>query len=188
MRTHHWPAFCVIRTLIPTVFLSVFLICCGDLIFSGSIFSGSTESTGQTYNQYVADKGDAWFDPKGASNISQRTSSTRDGHDAWWRFTISEPDFLSIVTQVAKDQNGPAQIQLVLNYFPNGYLPSRWNAESEVPGWWTIDRGNNPQSIHWCFNAGGGERHDGWFFVYNPDLETAWCWHWSHQWSSNECP
>jgi hypothetical protein len=174
MQTNHPPLYWICKTLLLAVCISAIVIGC----------DGITESTGRTYEQYVAENGGAWFEPKGASGISQRTSSTRDGYDAWWRFTISESDLLSVVKAVAKDEHGPVEIQLASTADP----PSRWAAESEVPAWWEINGGKTPQSIHWCFKAGTAERHHGWLFVYNQDSNTAWCWHWNHQWSSDECP
>ena len=179
MQNKPWPVWQVSRTFVLAVCLSTTLNGCGDFPLENF-----AESTGQTYEQYAAGSGDGWFDIKGASDISHRTSSTRDGYDAWWRFTISASDFLSIITAVATDKHGPTEIQLASTIDP----PSQWTAESEVPAWWEIKGGNNPQSIHWCFKAGTAERHHGWLFVYNQDSNTAWCWHWNHQWSSNECP
>lgn len=178
VQTIHPPACQIARSLIIAIYAIPLLGGCADLDFSGS-----TELKGKSYSQYVTDQGNAWFDPRGASDIWHRHSSTRDGSDSWWRFMVSESDFLSIVMAVAKENQGPAEIKLDSSVD----TPPQWDAESEVPAWWVIDGGTRPQSIHWCFRAGDAERHHGWFFAYNPDSQTAWCWHWNHQWSSSEC-
>ncbi|MCE9558468.1 MAG: hypothetical protein K8R88_05915, partial [Armatimonadetes bacterium] len=82
------------------------------------------------------------------------------------------------------DNNGPQVVKLSTSAVP----PTAWHAEAEVPTWWKIEGGKKAQSFHWCFAAGNAERHHGWFFLYNPESSRAWCWHWNHQWSSNECP
>ncbi|MEX1232427.1 MAG: hypothetical protein WEB58_19430 [Planctomycetaceae bacterium] len=112
-----------------------------------------SESTDKTYDEFIKDGGREWFDPNGASDISQRTSSTRDGYDAWWRFDVTEADFKKIVTEVTKAEHGPADVEFDTSAEP----PSEWNAQSDVPTWWTIERGNNPLSIHWCYSVGDAQ-------------------------------
>jgi hypothetical protein len=178
MKTEHWSSCRISRTFLAAVCLSQVLSGCVELNFDNL-----SESTGQTYTQYASSPAGSWVDLKGASDISHRTSSTRDGYDAWWHFTISESDFLSIVRAIAKDNQGPAEIQLM----PSADPPQIWTPESEVPEWWVVNGGQKPQSVHWCFMAGDAARHHGWLFVYNPDSNHSWCWHWNHQWSSSEC-
>lgn len=147
-------------------------------------FTDFRESTDQTYDQYLASYPHARFPQKGASAISSRTFSTRDGYDTWWRFIISESDFLSTVQKVARNNNGPATVP----FHASAEYPQSWKPDAEVPAWWIINGGSHLQCIHWCFKAGEAERHHGWYLVYNPDSTTAWCWHWNHQWSSDQCP
>ena len=156
------------------------------VILSGGLqFGGTNELIEQTYGEYKTALASSSFDPRGASNISVRISSTRDGYDEWWHFTISDSDFEALVTQVAALESGPNEIRFESQ---SAIPPVNWNAEAEVPPWWTIDGGVTPKAIHWCVDAGGAERHHGWFFLFNSDLQEAWCWHWNHQWSSDECP
>ena len=161
-------------------FLTLLLGClggCGEF--------GSTEVTDRSYAQYRADNKELleWFDPKGASAISHRSSATRDGYDEWWSFSIAEADFRSLVTRTSIDNNGPRGVEMGSSASP----PSAWLADANVPTWWIIVGGSKPLSFNWCYAAGKAERHHGWFFIYNPELGKAWCWHWNHQWSSSEC-
>ncbi len=150
-------------------------------------FPTFTESTGQSYAQYkskyLPEFDPRGFDPKGASNIFYRSSGTRDGYDEWWKLTMSQSDYASLVRVTAKIDHGPDKIEFSSAANP----PSNWNPESQLPPWWCADRVENPQSFYWCFSAGNAERHHGYFFVYDPESKTARCWHWNHQWSSSEC-
>ena len=146
-------------------------------------FDRQTESTEQTLEQFVADNQNAYFVPRGGSSICQRTASTRDGYDVWWRFDISESDFLSLVKAVAEEKHGPAEVKMSNSPSP----PSDWQPTANVPEWWGPGLGMNTQSIQWCFDAGPSDRRHGWFFSYNADTKTAWVWHWNHQWSNCKC-
>jgi hypothetical protein len=167
------------------LYLPCFIFESGRSIIS---FDSLTEAKGQTYAQYVArnpppSSDFGLFNPKGAENISYRFSGTRDGYDNWWRFAISKSDFQLLLSAVAASTNGPNDIKFSSIATP----PSNWKPESNLPPWWVIDAGRNPQSIQWCSSAGDAERHHGYFFLYNPESQTAWCWHWNHQWSSSAC-
>lgn len=143
-----------------------------------------TELTAQTYGQYKADKGDAWFDPRGASDIFQRTAFEGDGYDAWWRFKVSHDDFVSIASTIAKAENGPQEI-----VFSNeGVPPAEWKPGAEVPDWWRLPIHDDLQSLQWCFRAGNAGRHHGWFLLHERYSSQAFVWHWNHQWSTEECP
>ena len=146
-------------------------------------FGGDTQSKALTYTEYVADGGDAWFDPVGASDIYHRCFSSRDGYDAWWRFTISEDDSDELVAAVAHEKNGPKEIEW------NGTTayPTTWEPDDSPPTWWTRNVSDAARSVHWCFDAGAAERHHGWYFLYDPESEMMYGWHWNHQWSSSEC-
>jgi len=146
-------------------------------------FSGDTESRALGYKQYVADGGDGWFDPVGASDIYQRCCSTRDGYDAWWRFTISQENCDQLVITVAADNNGPDAVE----WNETTAYPAEWNPVDSAPSWWGRNAGKNTKSIHWCYQAGSAERHHGWYFLYDPVSQRMWCWHWNHQWSSAKC-
>ena len=146
-------------------------------------FDSSDEVLAQSYNQFAASRKAAWFDPIGASDISHRTSSSRDGYDAWWTFAVSEADFLLLVETITKANHGPAPVTLLSNASP----PANWKPQADVPPWWNVGGGANVKGFHWCFAAGVAERHHGWYFEYNSTTGRASCWHWNHQWSSNEC-
>ena len=147
-------------------------------------FGVTTESKAQTHQQFMKERDDPTIVPVGAADIYERYSSTRDGYDMWWRFSIAENDFRSLVQQVAKDQEGPERVKIAPLYI----APAHWQAQADIPTWWKIRAGDHPLSIHWCHAAGEAERHQGWLFVYNQDTQNAWGWHWNHQWSSDECP
>ncbi|GAB5407095.1 MAG: hypothetical protein Aurels2KO_53260 [Aureliella sp.] len=146
-------------------------------------FGGDTESKALTYKKYVADGGDAWFDPVGASDIYHRCYSTRDGYDAWWRFIISEDDCHQLVVAVAATNNGPADIE----WHTTAAYPTTWQSDDLPPAWWTRNVDDGATSLHWCYDAGSAERRHGWYFLYDAESRTMYCWHWNHQWSSSEC-
>jgi hypothetical protein len=149
-------------------------------------FDSITESTGLSYAQYKSkyqNDADLVFDPKGASQISHRHSGTRDGYDQWWQLTMSKSDYETLVSSVARADHGPDIVEFSSVATP----PSNWRPESKLPAWWASVGGRNPQSICWCFSAGDAERHHGYFFVYDLESQTTWCWNWNHQWSSSEC-
>ncbi len=146
-------------------------------------FGSDTESTARTYKQHIAGGGDAWFDPVGASDIYQRCHSTRDGYDAWWRLDISQNNFDKLLAVVASAHHGPDPI----TQNKNTEYPSAWKPDESPPEWWNRNSGLNAKSVYWCHDAGAAERHHGWYFLYDPDKNRMWCWHWNHQWSSTEC-
>jgi hypothetical protein len=146
-------------------------------------FGGDRESKGITYSEYVQDGGAAWFDPAGASDIYHRCFSTRDGHDAWWRFTISKTASDQLVAAVARDKSGPAKIE----WRGTTAYPKTWRPAASPPMWWTRDVGGAATSIHWCYDAGSAERHHGWYFLYDAKSQEMYAWHWNRQWSSSEC-
>lgn len=146
-------------------------------------FGGDSESKAVTYSEYVQDGGDAWFDPVGASDIYHRCFSTRDGFDAWWRFTISPNANDQLVATVARDKNGPKEIE----WHGTTDYPITWKPDDSPPKWWNRNVGSAATSLHWCYDAGSAERHHGWYFLYDPESQIMYVWHWNHQWSSSEC-
>ncbi len=168
--------------------LALLWIIAGSFVFlcvvrDVATWNAPTEYLELTYDEYKAAMRDAYFDPVGASDISQCTSTTRDGYDCWWRFVVSESDFVAIVTEAANEENGPAEVEFSNVADP----PVEWREESDIPDWWMVEPGKEPQAIHWCYLVGDAERHHGWYFVHNSETNEAWCWHWNHQWSSNQC-
>ena len=64
--------------------------------------------------------------------------------------------------------------------------PHPWRPDDAPPVWWDRKVGKRARSIAWSFAAGEAERHNGWYFLYDPETERLWCWHWNHQWSSHQ--
>lgn len=144
---------------------------------------GDTESTELSYQEYTTEVGSDWFDPVGASAIDYRCHSTRDGYDAWWRFTISEKDGDRLVADTAANNNGPTD----LAWSQMGNSPATWQPAIVSPKWWPQSTAGEGKSIHWCHDAGSAERHHGWYFCFDPARRVMYCWHWNHQWSSAKC-
>lgn len=146
-------------------------------------FGSDTESKALTYSSYVANGGDAWFDPIGASDIYHRCFSTRDGYDAWWRFSIAESNLEQLIATIATDNEGPSDPEWAVK----DEYPAVWQPDDSPPAWWSRDGGVNVKSIYWCYDAGEAERHHGWYFLYDTRSQMLYCWHWNHQWSFDEC-
>ena len=146
-------------------------------------FGGDAELKALTYTEYVADGGAVWFDPIGASDIYHRCISSRDGYDAWWRFTISESNSHELVISVARQNEGPTDVK----WDDTTAYPRTWRPDDSPPRWWPRNVGSSAKSIHWCYDAGTAERHHGWYFAYDAESQLMSVWHWNHQWSSDQC-
>ena len=146
-------------------------------------FGDDTESRALTYAEYLADVGDAWFDPVGASDIYHRCYSTRDAYDAWWRFTIAEHDCDRLAALLVENNGGPDAI----DWEGTSEYPVSWRPDDAPPTWWRKNRVGRAKSLSWCHATGAAERHHGWYLLYEAQSQTLYCWHWNHQWSSNEC-
>jgi hypothetical protein len=145
-------------------------------------FGGDEESKGLTYEQYVSERSYAGLDPVGATDIYYRCVSTRDSRDSWWRVAIGPEDCERLITSPAA-ANG----KTAAKWSSTTDYPPRWKSHGEPPAWWNRSDGIHAKSAHWCYPAGAGERHEGWYFLYDPDAKTLWIWRWDHQWSSAQC-
>jgi hypothetical protein len=155
------------------------------LLFAGCApdFGGDLTLKSLSYAEYISQVGVDSFDPTGASDISYRCFSTRDGYDAWWRFTVSQQNYTKLLTAVAKANDGPNPIA----ESEDTAYPAAWRPDGTAPTWWDRQAGTNAKAVAWCHRAGGAERRHGWYFLYDPDAERMWCWHWNHQWSAAQC-
>jgi hypothetical protein len=145
-------------------------------------FGRQEEWTELDYDEFQKRGGDRWFDPVGASNIFYRLDAGRDGYDAWWRMSISRQHFQKLLAAIAPVKNGPNPISENASTSP----PTNWKPSSSTPSWWNPPV-RKASHFHWCFAAGGAERHHGWYFAYDSNAQSMWCWHWNHQWSSDQC-
>lgn len=146
-------------------------------------FGGDRELKALAHSEYLSNVGDAWFDPVGASDIYYRCYSTRDGYDAWWRFVISEHDCDRLADLIAENNGGPT----VIDWSTSSDYPTSWSPDDAPPGWWSKSSSVKGKSVAWCYRAGAAERHHGWYLLYEVKTKTLYCWHWNHQWSSNQC-
>lgn len=147
------------------------------------IFDSTEEFINRSPEQYAGTGASDLLPLDHVSVISTRISGTRDGYDAWWRFTVSKPGFLAIAKRAAGDNRGPETLQ----FEATAAAPSGWKAQASVPSWWRVAPDSRTQSIHWCLSPGSTQRRHGWFIAFNPDSNTAWFWHWNHQYATQEC-
>ena len=152
--------------------------------FGGFWEKGWPDSRPITYSQYTSGEGQEFFDPVGGSEIQYGSIQHRDGYECWWKFRISEPDLMAVAANTASRNLGPEQ----LVWHPHGRIPPNWIMDDDPPPWWslTIDS-DSVRCTNWCYDYIDEARHKGWFFKFDRDTDMAYCWHWNHQWSDQEC-
>ena len=124
--------------------ISLFLLTlalCGCIVLD---FGGDTEHKDLTYDQYTSKVGVGSFDPKGASEIYYRCYSTRDSYDCWWRLTIDNANFDSLLAQMTENMDdqeyasnnsqrvGPMRKTTT----DDPAIPSNWPSPDDTPPTW----------------------------------------------------
>ncbi len=126
-------------------------------------FAGNIEFTALTYNQYVANEGDFWFDPVGASAINYRCGAANDGYLAWWRFVISEADCDRLVHEIGTR----FRFKEIPNWTRGTDNKMICLPEGSVPSWWARNENSPSKSIRWIHEPPGQQEQLRWQFIYD---------------------
>lgn len=122
------------------------------------------------------------IDLVGASNISARFASEIDSSDYWIAFTISREDFAALVATVARDNDGPSEIE----WSESAAFPAGWHPAHSQPSWWEISPTKDFRAVSW-FHATESLNCSGWYFFHDARTDSAVCRHWRYQHADEMC-